>query len=603
MADSVGSTPESSTDSTTPSSSRTLRERSRESYVDTYMDGRSRKAYKLRKDIDTAQKCMGSPPHMPEQVCHNCSVALSRVQQSFFGLKRQGSEIKRRQVPTNEDKQHYRNLVAQNEWLRANVFDAMGNYLFCQQCITVALQISKQRLVQQRCVKRNQYQKPVVEMSKENARAEKLQSFVLMPDELDTAFVKWWDSIPAAHIVRVRHPYERHGLAGKTSNNAKVQLHDDFLRFVDRNSKPNGRKSDSHGATHYFLPKFTTMRMPSHGVLHYDEKMATSLVGEFNRTKLENSKMESSNGSACDWLKQDRPKHALYPHKSDYCDFCTEKNEAIKRQQTMLNRIRQSGNSSDEEQQVIELDIAEVLHKHKMEATRSLENYHQMSQRCEIQWKEIANIEKNSQRTTEEDDKLQGLKESFILVLSSDYQMGKLLLSWCLSPQPSSTYYFQKLSCDILGIIDHRNGSAATYIFDERIGPKNTDHTVSYIMHYLKSDKVPSWIRRVQLFMDNAGSTNKNQHVMGAAMEIVQQNLLSFFRISFKVVGHTKFDPGRLFSNIARAFNRADTFNISQLAELISQYADVTVDDGKLVRAWRSLLPDKYSLIWYTWLA
>ena len=82
---------------------------------------------------------------------------------------------------------------------------------------------------------------------------------------------------------------------------------------------------------------------------------------------------------------------------------------------------------------------------------------------------------------------------------------------------------------------------------------------------------------------------------MGAAMEIVQQNLLSFFRISFMVVGHTKFDPDRLFSNIAKAFNRADTFNISQLAELISQYADVTVDDGKIVRAWHSLLPDKYS--------
>ena len=65
--------------------------------------------------------------------------------------------------------------------------------------------------------------------------------------------MKWWDSIPAAHIVRVRHPYERHGLAGKTSNNAKVQLHDDFLHFVDRNSQPNGRKSDSHGATHYVM--------------------------------------------------------------------------------------------------------------------------------------------------------------------------------------------------------------------------------------------------------------------------------------------------------------------------------------------------------------
>lgn len=173
--------------------------------------------------------------------------------------------------------------------------------------------------------------------------------------------------------------------------------------------------------------------------------------------------------------------------------------------------------------------------------------------------------------------------------------MSKLLPSWCLSPQPSATYYFQKLSCDILGIVYHRDGSGAAYIFDERLGPKNTDHTISYILHYIKCDKEPSWVKRIHLFMDNAGSTNKNQYTMGAAMEIVQENLLDFFRLSFMVAGHTKFDPNRLFSCIARPFNHADTFNITQLAELISQYASVTVDDGKIVRAWRSLLPNKYT--------
>ena len=35
----------------------------------------------------------------------------------------------------NEEQPYYRNFVLQNEWLRGNVFDAMGNYLFCQECI------------------------------------------------------------------------------------------------------------------------------------------------------------------------------------------------------------------------------------------------------------------------------------------------------------------------------------------------------------------------------------------------------------------------------------------------------------------------------------
>ena len=259
---------------------------------------------------------------------------------------------------------------------------------------------------------------------------------------------------------------------------------------------------------------------------------------------------------------------------------------------------RQSGSASMEEQQAIEstlTDLQKELKEHKLEAARSLENYHEMTKRCKTQWKETCCLESNTERSADEDEKLQHLKSTFTLVLSADYQMGKLLPSWGRSPQPSSTYYFQKLTCDILGIVDHRDCSGAVYVFDERVGPKNTDHTISYILHYIKCEKVPSWVKRVHLFMDNAGSTNKNQYQMGAAMEIVQQNLLDFFRISFMVADHTKFDPDWLFSHITKAFNSADIFNITKLAELISQYASVTADNEKIVRDWRSQLPEKYT--------
>ena len=89
--------------------------------------------------------------------------------------------------------------------------------------------------------------------------------------------------------------------------------------------------------------------------------------------------------------------------------------------------------------------------------------------------------------------------------------MSKLLPHWGHSPQPSSTYYLQKVSYDIYGIVDHRDGSGHLYLMNATAGPKNTDHTISYLMHYLKSSaKVPSWVRRVHVFMDNAGSTNKD---------------------------------------------------------------------------------------------
>ena len=146
-------------------------------------------------------------------------------------------------------------------------------------------------------------------------------------------------------------------------------------------------------------------------------------------------------------------------------------------------------------------------------------------------------------------DELQHLKNTFNLVVSADYQMNKLLPYWGRSPQPGSTYYLQKLSYDNLGIVDHRNKRGHLYLFSELIGPKNTNHTFSYLLHYLKCiDKVPRWIKRVHVFLDNAGSTNKNQYMMGSVFECVQHDILNYFRVSFMIAGHTKFAPDRLFA-------------------------------------------------------
>ena len=116
--------------------------------------------------------------------------------------------------------------------------------------------------------------------------------------------------------------------------------------------------------------------------------------------------------------------------------------------------------------------------------------------------------------------------------------MSKLLPHWGHSPQPSSTYYLQTVPYDFYGIVDHRDGSGHLYLVNETAGPKNTDHTISYHMHYLKSSgNVPSWVQRVHAFIDNAGSMNQNQYMMGAALEIVQQGVMDYLPISFMIEG------------------------------------------------------------------
>ena len=58
-----------------------------------------------------------------------------------------GSQLRRRKSinpnPKRRDFTHYRDVVRQNEWLRSNVFDSLGNYLYCIACIRASFGVSK----------------------------------------------------------------------------------------------------------------------------------------------------------------------------------------------------------------------------------------------------------------------------------------------------------------------------------------------------------------------------------------------------------------------------------------------------------------------------
>ena len=142
--------------------------------------------------------------------------------------------------------------------------------------------------------------------------------------------------------------------------------------------------------------------------------------------------------------------------------------------------------------------------------------------------------------------------------------------------------------------MNHAQNTDTVYLFDERVGPKNTDHTISYLYGYLS--KLPSWISRVHLFLDNTSSTNKNCYFMAWAYEMIQQEKLSFLRVSFLLAGHTKFSPDLLFSKIAQTYKRSDVFSTEELKNVIATYADVVVDGGSIVCDWRKAMA-KYTKV------
>jgi len=70
----------------------------------------------------------------------------------FKGLIHQGTELNKRKRINPSPKRpeaeltHYRDITGQNEWLRANMFDSLGNYLYYYNCIISSFGISKDRL-------------------------------------------------------------------------------------------------------------------------------------------------------------------------------------------------------------------------------------------------------------------------------------------------------------------------------------------------------------------------------------------------------------------------------------------------------------------------
>ena len=138
-----------------------------------------------------------------------------------------------------------------------------------------------------------------------------------MPSSVEEPFNKWWRTLESASLVDVRYPYGRHGNAGKPSNSTNTSVKEDFIEFVDMNSQPNGRSQDSSGPTYYFLSKFTTIQTPKPESPNYEQCLRSSVVGEFNRSQREAGKQGCSNGSSANWLKLERPKHAICPHQED----------------------------------------------------------------------------------------------------------------------------------------------------------------------------------------------------------------------------------------------------------------------------------------------
>lgn len=236
----------------------------------------------------------------------------------------------------------------------------------------------------------------------------------------------------------------------------------------------------------------------------------------------------------------------------------------------------------------------EKLQKHKDDAQDALEYYRNMVISTQSQYTKITSLLSKENRNRNEEKQLKRLQDTFSAFVSADYMMSKNLPFWGESPQPAKTYYQMKLVCDVFGIVDHsKKASNHTYICDElAAGPKNTDHTISFLHHFIDT-QIDSWVKNVTFCLDNA-KICKCKYLLAWADHIVNQGRFKSIRFFYLVVGHTKFEPDRLFSSIARTFYTRDVFCIEMLQAIALLYSSSHVFTSKQIFQWRSALEEKY---------
>ena len=128
--------------------------------------------------------------------------------------------------------------------------------------------------------------------------------------------------------------------------------------------------------------------------------------------------------------------------------------------------------------------LKQSLECHRQELEGAYKYFVDVTKKCSKQWAEIVEL-----------PELTGDETQFFWRLTSRWV--SLFPIRAYHRKPGSTYYLQKLHHDVFGIVNHATGSSAMYILDERVGPKTTDHTASYITHYLGT--IPDWLRRIHL--------------------------------------------------------------------------------------------------------
>ena len=107
-------------------------------------------------------------------------------------------------------------------------------------------------------------------------------------------------------------------------------------------------------------------------------------------------------------------------------------------------------------------------------------------------------------------DKKYGTFPDNVLHLSIDAMQNKSYPTFTGYKEPALYYFTKKITFHLLGVVNEGMNTGEVYLYDQRIGPTNSNHTISALQQAMKTqigNRKVLWIN-----MDNC-AVNKNRYV------------------------------------------------------------------------------------------
>jgi hypothetical protein len=511
-------------------------------------------------------------------------------------------------------------LTAQNAQL-LRLFDAKGNALYHRRCVMVLFRFSNCRYARLHYLAQMEHRVALVHR-REVTDADVQLGRVVIPGDaiLPPGPLAWFANLAPLDPVELRRR-RGHGLEGRASNHAYgPEVVADFQAFVVANSAPNARREGTGHATFYFLSQFThiepSQAAPTPAAPAADASAAaaptpsasagsgTSLTEAFNAAQRAAGKQTISGVTLRRWLKSLFPRHAIHPHKSDYCDRCAELELGRRSATTTLQRLINVSSPADAVRQAqAALDRIKIDRQlHLDDADRERTVYRQLIAEAKRDW---SVPQPQPQPGLVSIDGAASTSSPLLppFTIAVDYMQEKPIPYFGSSAQPGRTYYLQKDSVHVFGAVQlHRRPTDAIdkplhtslYMTDEREdGSKTSDHLLSYLS--LLVERMPPRGVHLNIYGDNA-ATIKSRYLIGWAGEMVGNGRLESVTMRFMVPGHTKFAPDQLFAHFGKRLQAADLF---QVGDLVAEARHVADDAGEIgardLRSWRKAIDEKYT--------